>query len=153
MAHQLAPSVNCSLDEIDLSALKVYIGYYIVSIMLAGILHFPCHPNEIFYDNFLSDKFEKIAVVLGGVDIIYMSSSFFYCLSSLLFRKEKEKRTFFYSENERTSKMKEWKDVGIAETKKRRRRRRRTSRRECNWTESKHKNKNNYMGEKDLFPN
>lgn len=24
MAHQLAPSVNCSLDEIDLNALKVY---------------------------------------------------------------------------------------------------------------------------------
>lgn len=24
MAHQLAPSVNCSLDEIDLNALKVH---------------------------------------------------------------------------------------------------------------------------------
>lgn len=44
MAHQLAPSVNCSLDEIDLSALKVYTIYigcgYNNSFMFVGILHF-----------------------------------------------------------------------------------------------------------------
>lgn len=52
MAHQMAPSVNCSLDEIDLNALKVLIKIDNIYTHTYNLIVFFCF---VVLDNFNSE--------------------------------------------------------------------------------------------------
>lgn len=61
MAHQIAPSVNCSLDEIDLNALKVNILFiYTISVkkdFWFGSMKFGnCFASGVFSHNYNENR-------------------------------------------------------------------------------------------------